>query len=58
MEPFLYRFRTTEKLLDKKYQELERQEIYFADPQELNDPIEGFKDIFWSGDEIVWGWVA
>jgi hypothetical protein len=54
MEPFLYRFRTTEKLLDKKYQELERQELYFAEPQELNDPIEGFKDIFWSGDEIVW----
>jgi hypothetical protein len=54
MEPFLYRFRTCEKLLGSKYQELERQEIYFADPQELNDPIEGFKDIFWFGDEIVW----
>jgi hypothetical protein len=33
MEPFLYRFRTCEKLLDSKYQELERREIYFADPK-------------------------
>jgi len=50
---FLYRFRPAEALL-AKYQELERQEIYFASPDELNDPVEGFKDMFWCGDEIVW----
>jgi len=50
----LYRFRPTEKLLGCKYKELERQEIYFASPDELNDPVEGFKDMFWRGDEIVW----
>ena len=50
---FLYRFRRTEALLGK-YEELERQEIYFPSPDELNDPVEGFKDMFWLGDEIVW----
>jgi hypothetical protein len=49
----LYRFRRTEALLGK-YKELEKQEIYFPSPDELNDPVEGFKDMFWRGDEIVW----
>jgi hypothetical protein len=49
-----YRFRPTDALLDR-FQELERQEIYFAHPQELNDPLEGFKDLVWSGDRILWG---
>jgi hypothetical protein len=49
----LYRFRSAEALLDK-HAELEKQHIYFADPDELNDPMEGFKDLFWQGDEIVW----
>jgi len=49
----MYRFRTIENLLGK-YQELENQEIYFAKPEELNDPMEGYKDIFWQGDPIVW----
>jgi hypothetical protein len=48
----LYRFRSIERLLD--HGELQRQEIYFAKPEELNDPMEGFRDIFWRGDEIVW----
>ncbi|MDD2875882.1 MAG: DUF2971 domain-containing protein [Acidiphilium sp.] len=48
-----YRFRSTHALLDG-WQELEKQEIYFASPNELNDPMEGFKDIFWSGDAIIW----
>lgn len=50
----LYRFRSVEKLLGEK-SELERQEIYFAKPEDLNDPVEGFKDMFWFGDKIVWG---
>ena len=49
----IYRFRTTYGLLDG-YQELEKQEIYFASPEELNDPMEGFRDVYWQGDEIVW----
>ena len=37
-----------------EFQELEKQSIYFAGPEELNDPMEGFRDVFWQGDEIVW----
>ena len=48
-----YRFRPVDALLDR-FQELERQEIYFAPPKELNDPLEGFKDLVWSGDRILW----
>ena len=48
----VYRFRSTEKLL--QYEELEKQTIYFADAEELNDPMEGIRDIFWQGDRIVW----
>ena len=49
----MYRFRTIENILGK-YKELENQEIYFASLEELNDPIEGYLDIFWQGDEIIW----
>lgn len=49
----IYRFRTAEALLDK-FNELQNQEIYFAPPEELNDPMEGFKDIYWKGDKIIW----
>jgi hypothetical protein len=48
----LYRFRPLCRLLDSG--ELDRQEIYFASPSELNDPMEGFRDLYWSGDRIVW----
>jgi hypothetical protein len=50
---FFYRFRTTDALLGER-QELEKQEIYFASPEQLNDPMEGFKELFWHGDQIVW----
>jgi hypothetical protein len=49
----LYRFRPIENLLSK-YNELQNQEIYFADPKKLNDPMEGFREVFWQGDKIVW----
>ncbi len=48
-----YRFRSIDSLLGK-YKELENQEIYFAPPEELNDPMEGFKNIIFNGDLIVW----
>lgn len=53
MPEFLYRFRSAEALLGER-KELENQEIYFAAPDQLNDPVEGYKDIFWFGDAIVW----
>lgn len=49
----MYRFRKIEHLLDKR-RELENQEIYFSPPEDLNDPMEGYKDVFWKGDAIVW----
>jgi hypothetical protein len=61
MPDHFYRFRPAKALLgpydeDKgQFEELERQEIYFSRPAELNDAMEGFKDLFWQGDEIVWG---
>ncbi|WP_413693838.1 hypothetical protein [Psychromonas sp. KJ10-2] len=50
--PF-YRFRSIKNLFGER-SELERQSIFFAPPHLLNDPMEGFKDIYWQGDEIVW----
>ena len=49
----IYRFRTAEQLLGE-YQELETQTIYFASPEQLNDPMEGLRDIVWNGDAIAW----
>ena len=50
----VFRFRNMDKLLGEEYQELEGQTIYFAGPEELNDPMEGFQDLVWCGDKIVW----
>lgn len=52
MANIFYRFRSINSLLE--YKELENQIIYFAPPEDLNDPMEGYIDIVWSGDEIVW----
>lgn len=49
----LFRFRSIKHLLGDK-QELEKQEIFFSSREKLNDPMEGFKDYFWEGDEIIW----
>lgn len=48
-----YRYRSVDTFLGER-QELEQQQIYFASPEQLNEPIEGFKDLYWFGDEIVW----
>ncbi|MDE0636596.1 MAG: DUF2971 domain-containing protein [Candidatus Poribacteria bacterium] len=48
-----FRFRSVDALLGK-HQELQTQTIYFASPEELDDPMEGLRDIIWIGDEIVW----
>ena len=49
-----YRFRSSKYLLCEPFRELERQTIYFSSPEQLNDPMEGFRDIVWCGDSIVW----
>lgn len=65
MTDFLYRFRRLDCLFKKddlgpEYQnsqgfsELERQEICFAPYDNLNDPSEGYLDLVWKGDEILW----
>jgi hypothetical protein len=49
-----YRFRSIDNLLGKKYNELENQSIYFASPNQLNDPMEGFKNLVFNGDSITY----
>lgn len=49
----LYRFRSTKRLL-KDNEELLKQSIFFAHPESLNDPMEGYRDIYWRGDKIAW----
>ena len=51
--PEMYRFRSMDSLL-RNYKELESQTIYFATPSQLNDPIEGLRNIFWRGDTPAW----
>ena len=56
---FLFRFRSSKALLEKSFenggfQELEKQTIYFAKPEALNDPMEGLSDAFWDGDQVLW----
>jgi hypothetical protein len=51
MSEHLYRFRPS---VLGEHQELKNQEIYFSSLDSLNDPMEGFMDLFWSGDKIVW----
>jgi len=53
MENEFYRFRRISSLIGE-FKELENQSIYFAEPDSLNDPMEGFRDMYWSGDYIVW----
>jgi len=53
MSKLFYRFRSIESLIGE-YKELETQSIYFAHPKQLNDPMEGYRDIYWDGDLIVW----
>lgn len=57
-----YRFRNAERLLGRpacgdtpaRSGELDDLTIYFASPQELNDPLEGHRETYFQGDLIVW----
>lgn len=51
-EQLLYRYRTLKHIFE--FKELEKQEIYFASPEELNDPMEYYQNIIFQGDEVVW----
>ncbi|EDV6707848.1 DUF2971 domain-containing protein, partial [Salmonella enterica subsp. enterica serovar Widemarsh] len=53
MKNEIYRFRSINNLIGE-HNELECQTIFFASPETLNDPMEGFRDIFWQGDSIAW----
>lgn len=48
-----YRFRRCSALLGE-WKELDTQTIFFAEPNSLNDPMEGYRDILWKGDFVVW----
>ena len=56
MPEFLYRYRPVSRLLGSSGSEgeLAGSYIYFASPEQLNDPFEGYRELFFSGDEIVW----
>ena len=49
--PFFFRYRSISSL--KKYKELHNLDIYFASPEELNDPLEKDLNVIWKGDEIA-----
>jgi len=53
MSKKFYRFRSIDRLIHD-FKELENQNIYFAHPSQLNDPMEGYRDFFWEGDHIAW----
>ena len=53
MEEYVYRFRPTSALLGE-FHELQNREIYLSSLQALNDPLEGFREMSWHSDEIVW----
>lgn len=52
-ENYIYKFRSTYAILDG-YNELRNEEIYFSPLDDLNDPIEGFMDVYWQGDTVLW----
>ena len=47
----LYKFRSNYKYIKE---ELQEEYLYFAEPSELNDPLEGFIKLYWKGDLVLW----
>ncbi|WP_147441084.1 hypothetical protein [Halorubrum sp. Atlit-26R] len=37
-----------------EHSELENQELVLSSPRYFNDPLEGYQDVFWEGDEVLW----
>ena len=51
----MYRFRSAKQIL-WEHEELDKQTIYFATPEELNDPTESVKETIWQHNRAdVWG---
>ena len=48
----VYRYRTIKQILNRK--ELRDRYFYFSELENLNDPMEGFLNVFWDGDSILW----
>lgn len=49
----IFRLRSSSALLDE-FNELENQEIFMAEPESLNDPMEGFIRYLWDGNICDW----
>jgi hypothetical protein len=49
----LYKFKSSRSILEQ-YHELENQTIHFSSREDLNDPLEGYINLFWQGDIIAW----
>jgi len=47
----LYKFRSNYEYIKE---ELQEEYLYFAEPSELNDPLEGFIKLHWKGDFVLW----
>ncbi len=47
----LYKFRPYK---DYTIDELKKNYLYFATPEELNDPMKGFINLYWDGDTVLW----
>jgi hypothetical protein len=45
-----YRFRKSPRAIS----EIEKQTIYLSSLEEMNDPMEGFSNIYWQGDKVLW----
>lgn len=52
-ENAIFRYRSIDALLGER-NELDRQTVYFAPPEYLNDPMEGLRQVYWRGDRITW----
>ena len=46
----MYRLRS----IDRLFEEISEQAIYFAPSSAFNDPLEGRLDIVYHGDSVVW----
>lgn len=46
----LYRYRKVRSAL----RDIKEGTFYFAPPEELNDPIEGYYKVYWKGDKAAW----
>lgn len=55
MELYRYRsYKTNEKGINYDKEGLINSEIYFAELSELNDPMEGYIDVYFQGDLVIW----